>query len=187
MLNLNFSPFPELTTHRLHLRGILPGDDERLFLLRTNDEAMRYLDRYSPKDLNDVHAYIQTIEDGIARNTAIVWAIALKEDPRLIGTIAFHQIDKQNARAELGYMLMPEFWNKGLATEALQKIIGVGFNQFGFHSMIANINPGNEASRKLLLKAGFVKEAYFREDFYFNGRFIDSEIYALLQSDPRDY
>jgi ribosomal-protein-alanine N-acetyltransferase len=48
------------------------------------------------------------------------------------------------------------------------------------HSIEANINPENIASRKLLEKTGFVREAYFKENYFFNGKFIDSEIYSLL-------
>lgn len=66
--------------------------------------------------------------------------------------------------------------------EALPEVIGFGFNQLNLHSICANINPGNNASRQLLIKHGFVKEAYFKEDYYFNGRFLDSEIYGILKS-----
>ena len=64
--------------------------------------------------------------------------------------------------------------------EALCAIIEYGFNQMKLHSIEANINPDNIASQQLLEKAGFVREAYFRENYYFGGRFIDSAIYSLL-------
>jgi ribosomal-protein-alanine N-acetyltransferase len=48
------------------------------------------------------------------------------------------------------------------------------------HSVEANVNPGNIASASLLKKHGFVKEAYFKENYFFNGNFHDSEIYSLL-------
>jgi len=44
----------------------------------------------------------------------------------------------------------------------------------------ANINPANENSRRLLLSLGFVKEAYFKENYFYNGEYLDSEIYSLL-------
>jgi ribosomal-protein-alanine N-acetyltransferase len=48
------------------------------------------------------------------------------------------------------------------------------------HTIKANINTGNDASRQMLLKHGFLKEALFRQDYYFNGKFLDSEIYGLI-------
>jgi ribosomal-protein-alanine N-acetyltransferase len=87
---------------------------------------------------------------------------------------------KENYRAEVGYMLLPEFWKKGLAKEALLKVIEYGFDEMKLHSIEAHISPRNAASASLLGKTGFVKEAYFKEDFFFNGAFEDTAIYSLL-------
>ncbi len=65
-------------------------------------------------------------------------------------------------------------------SEALEAVINYAFNTLKLHSIEANINPENNASRQLLIKAGFNKEAYFKENYYFNGHFIDSEIYSLI-------
>lgn len=70
-------------------------------------------------------------------------------------------------------------------TEALRAMLACGFSKMKIHSVEANINPKNESSRAVLLKCGFVKEAYFRENYYANGQFLDSEIYSLLERDLR--
>jgi [ribosomal protein S5]-alanine N-acetyltransferase len=77
-------------------------------------------------------------------------------------------------------MLHPNFWNKGIMKEALLAAIDFGFNQMKLHSIEAHINPDNVASGILLEKTGFVREAYFKEDFFFRGKFSDSAIYSLL-------
>jgi ribosomal-protein-alanine N-acetyltransferase len=59
-----------------------------------------------------------------------------------------------------------------------------GFNTVGLHSIEANIAPENIASARLLEKAGFVREAYFRENLFFNGRFLDTVIYSILAPSP---
>jgi ribosomal-protein-alanine N-acetyltransferase len=48
------------------------------------------------------------------------------------------------------------------------------------HSLEANVDPANAASIKLLEKKGFLKEAHLKENVFFNGRFIDSAIYSLI-------
>jgi ribosomal-protein-alanine N-acetyltransferase len=111
----------------------------------------------------------------------IQWAMSLKTDNKLIGTIGYHIIDKDNHRAEIGYMLHPLQWNKGLMSEAIQAVVDYGFNELGLHSIEARINPANEASSKILQKYGFIKEGYFKENYFFEGRFYDSEIYSLLK------
>jgi ribosomal-protein-alanine N-acetyltransferase len=119
-------------------------------------------------------------KDYLEKN-GIVWALINKESGKFMGHFAFFHIKHDDCRCEVGYMMLPEFWNKGLMTEALKKMIPLAFGPMNFHSIEANLNPGNEASRRILEKLGFEKEGYFKENFYFNGTFIDSLIYSLLE------
>ena len=181
MLKLDFSSFPVLETERLLLREHALSDAENLFALRNNPEVMRYIDRERPKKLLDAQNFIENFNTGFAQGQHLAWVMALKEKPdEMIGSIGYWRTNLANYRAEIGYMLHPNFWRKGLVSEALQTTIAFGFNQMKLHSIQANINPGNNASRQILLKHDFIKEAYFKEDFYFNGQFLDSEIYSLL-------
>ena len=68
-------------------------------------------------------------------------------------------------------------------SEALLKVIEFGFNEFKLHSIMGNVNPQNKRSIKLLEKYGFKKEAHFREDYLYNGKYLDSIIYCLLEND----
>ena len=181
MLQPHFSPFPIIDTERLHLRQITRQDDEALFMLRTEDAANKYLNRARPAKVAEVHELIDKIQAGIDNNNSIAWAIALKENPsQLIGTISYHIIDKSNYRAEFGYMILSPYWRKGLVSEAIKALLDYGFNTMKLHSIEAHINPNNEASKNILLKHGFVKEAYYKENFYYNGKFLDSEVYSLV-------
>lgn len=101
----------------------------------------------------------------------------------MLGYVGFWRIDLDNHRAEVGYSLLEKYFGKGIGNEALAAVIQYGFTQQQFHSLEANTNPANIVSQKLLEKNGFVREAYFRENYYFDGKFIDSAIYSLLKSD----
>lgn len=182
-LELNFNPFPVLQTQRLSLRQITMADAEDFFLLRSNKEAMKYIDKALFQSVTDAYELINRIEEGVMANERISWGISLKENPKLIGTISFHRIEKEHFRAEVGYMLFPEYWNKGLLSEAMKAVLDFGFNTVKLHSIEGIINPKNLISAKLLQKFGFVKEAYFKESFFYNGNFLDTEIYSLLKSD----
>ena len=70
--------------------------------------------------------------------------------------------------------------------EALNAIINFGFKNINLHSIEANVNPDNSQSIKLLKKIGFQQEAYLKENYYFNGQFIDSMIFSLIKSDYLD-
>ncbi len=65
--------------------------------------------------------------------------------------------------------------------EALLAVHDFGFKEMKLHSIEAHINPANTASAAILESAGYIREAYFREDYFFNGIFLDSAIYSLLE------
>ena len=181
MLELNFSPFPEIKTKRLLLRKMTKADATELLFLRSDENVMQYIGREKIKTVEEAEGYIQKINTAVDANESIMWAIALPDGPgTMIGTICFWNILKEHYRAEVGYMLHPGFWNKGLMKEALLAAIDYGFNQIKLHSIEGHINPANAVSGILLEKCGFIKEAYFKENFYFKGNFFDSAVYSLL-------
>ena len=111
----------------------------------------------------------------------IQWAITLKENPAtLIGTIGYWRIIPEHYRAEIGYMLHPSCWGKGIMKEALNAVIKYAFEKMKLHSIEANINPDNIPSAALLESCGFIKEAFHKENYYFDGVFYDSIIYSRL-------
>lgn len=181
MLELSFKPFPIIETNRLVLREITKKDAENFYRLRSNKEAMRFIDKPLAESIDEIKSFIKYIDKKRKDNDAISWGISLKDGGELIGTISFHSIEKENYRAELGYMLLPEYWHKGLISEAIPKVLNFGFNDMKLHSIAANINPNHEVSRKVLEKFKFKKEAYFKENHYFDGKFYDTEIYSLLK------
>ena len=63
---------------------------------------------------------------------------------------------------------------------AVQDILNIP-EQLNIHSIEAVVNPENNASIKILEKNGFVREAYYVEDYYFEGKFLDSAVYSLLE------
>jgi ribosomal-protein-alanine N-acetyltransferase len=77
-------------------------------------------------------------------------------------------------------MLLPEYHGKGIITEAIKETVKYGFEIMKLHSIEAVIDPENLASEKVLLKSGFIKEAHFKENEYYEGRFLDSVIYSIL-------
>ena len=181
MLETNFSPFTEIHTERLLLRCIKNTDAPEILSLRSNELVMQYVDRERPKNIEEAEAWIEMVLESLKNNDGIMWAICLKEDPgKLIGNIGYWRLVKKHYRAEIGYMLQPGHWNKGIMKEALLAVIDFGFRSIKLHSIEAHINPENVVSGILLEKTGFTREAYFKEDFYFRDRFIDSAVYSLL-------
>ncbi len=181
MLEVNFSPFPNLKTERLILRRLDKTDVNDLLTLRGNPEIMKYIPRPLTKTVEEALEHIAKIDDGIDTDQGINWAICLKTDNKFIGIIGHYKIQKENYRAEIGYMLLPEFHGQGIITEAIQEALNYGFDVLNLHSVEAIIDPRNEASERVLQKNGFVKEAHLLENGFYDGTFLDMVIYSLLK------
>ncbi len=173
--------FTELETGNYKLIRLTTERAEDVFRLRSDPEAMKFIDRPRPKDINDIHKFIKTLDEDFEANRSMFWAIIHKASNEMAGSIAFYHIQPENFRAELGYMLFPSFWGKGVMSKCINTVLDFGFDELNFHSVEAHINPANDGSRKILQKFGFVSEAYFRENFFFDGQFLDSEVFSLLK------
>ena len=180
MLSFNFTPFPVIETERLLLKQITNDDVNEVFELRSNPETMKYIPRPLVKTTEDALEHIAMIEEKILSNTGINWGITLKGSSKLLGIIGYYRMQPENYRAEIGYMLLPQFHGQGIITEAVKRLITYGFNDLKLHSIEAVIDPENRASEKVLQKCGFAKEAHLRECEFFEGKFIDKVIYSLI-------
>ncbi|POY38755.1 N-acetyltransferase [Flavobacterium alvei] len=182
MINLIFNPFPNLETERLLLRRVVNKDVEQIFALRSDKEVMKYIPRPLVKTKDDALAHITMIDEKIDTNEGINWAITLKNNDKLIGIIGLYRIQPEHFRAEIGYMLLPEYHGKGIVSEAINEVVNYGFASIKLHSIEAIIDPKNFASEKVLQKNGFVKEAHLKENEYYEGRFLDTVIYSIINN-----
>lgn len=182
MLQPDFSVFPEIQTARLLLRKVTAKDASEVFKLRSDEQVMQYIDKERAATVLDGEVFINRIISSLNNNDGITWAITLKENPQtLIGTIGYWRLIKEHYRAEIGYMLNPDYWKKGIMKEALENVIEFGFNDLKLHSIEAQINPENATSAGILISTGFIKEAHFKEDYLFNGVFKDTVVFSRLQ------
>ncbi len=180
MLEINFLPFQILQTERLILRRVDKEDVREIFALRSDQEVMKYIPRPLLKTEEEAIAHITAIDEKIDSNEGINWAITQKGNPKLIGIIGHYRLKLEHFRSEIGYMLLPEYQGKGIISEALKEVINYGFEVMKLHSIEAIIDPENIASEKVLKKNGFLKEAHFKENEYYQGRFIDTAVYSIL-------
>ena len=181
MLSFTFQPFPELHTERLLLRKMTLADAPGVQRLRADEAVMRYINRPLTKTVAEAEQWIRVVLEALEMNSGITWCICLKEAPMdHAGSIGLWRIEKENHRAEIGYMLEPALHGKGIMTEAIGAVLEYAFKVMRLHSVEAQIDPGNIASASLLKKAGFVQEGYFRENCYYNDAFSDTAVYGLL-------
>src|ERR1700756_3046068 len=152
MISLNFSPFPLLETERLYLRAITEDDKHEMFALRSDKQIMQYIARPLMTTIEEITEFIKSINSSIEKQEYINWGIALKNNNKLIGTVGFYRMAKENYRAEVGYMLHTNFHKQGIMQELMPVVLEYGFKQMNLHSIEAVIDPRNKDSENVLLK-----------------------------------
>jgi [ribosomal protein S5]-alanine N-acetyltransferase len=186
MLDLTtvFTTFPLLETERCQLRDVSNDDADALFRILSSPDVSRYLGRHPISTMDEVMLRVNTYRKTFTDQTGIAWMITDRTHGELIGTCVLWKLDAKHHRAELGYILSPEWWGKGIIPEVASAVLAYGFNQMGLHSAEAQIAPANNASRRVLEKLGFVQEGYFRENFYnpVTEGFEDTAVFSLLKS-----
>ena len=180
MLEYTFNPFPILTTDRLVLRSLTKEDEEDFFNLRQIDSIGEFINRAPLKTRQEIKEKIAFLLDGTANNKWITWMITQKGSNQMIGSICLWNIDPENYRAEIGYELHPNFQGLGIMGESVKAVLQYGFNEMGLHSVEGSTMPSNIQSIKVMERAGFVREAYFKEVEFFEGKFWDRVVYSKL-------
>lgn len=180
MLELNLQPFPTLETERLILRELTLDDVDDFYTLRTDDRYYQFIDKPKTITKEEVEKKVQRAIDLTKNNEGISWGITLKSSSALIGSVDYWRVIKAHYRSEIGYMLHADYYRQGIMTEALQATIEYAFKHIKLHSIEANIAPTNISSIKLVEKCGFVREGYLKENYLYNGTFLDTCIYSLL-------
>ena len=172
MIDFSFTPFPFLTTKNYSLRNLMPEDEQEIFALRSSDEINKYLDRPKANTLDDARNFITKIINGIAKNESIFWVVTPKDESKFLGSICLWNISKEEAKAELGFELLPVNHGKGIMQEVIPKILQFGFGEMKLKTIEAELSPRNLKSVRLLEKNNFKLAAEDEEN-------PDSVIYAL--------
>ncbi len=178
-----FEKFPILKSERLLYRELHLKDASDLYFIESNDDVVKYMDKYKMESVEASKKYIESCNEYYKKREAIEWKIIDKNTNQYIGNIGFWKIIAEHCRGEIGYSLNPKYWGSGYMSESLKTIIRFGFSELNLHSVEANVNPKNANSIKLLEHVGFKKEGYFRENFLFKNKFIDTITYSLLERD----
>ncbi len=175
--------FPVIQTERLDLTSLSFLDAENFYQLRSNVEFIKYLGIYPLKSISDAEEHIEKLLYNYQLKNGLSWKISLKSSRNLIGYVGYWTIDYQHFNAEIGFGLHPQYQGKGIMSEAIKAIVNFGFEKLGLHSIKANVDQYNKASIQLLINNNFRKEAHFRENYFFDGEFIDSLFYCIIKSD----
>lgn len=170
MQEINFTPFPELTTKHFILRSLNISDENEIYKLRSDDQVLEYLDRPKAQSIEDARQFIEKVKMGIANKEVIYWVIRAVINPQLVGTVCLWKISLELSKAEIGFELLPEHWGKGIMQEVVPAVIKYGFEILKLISIEAEVDPFNLKSIVILEK----------NEFVFNRKTEKTVIYSLI-------
>jgi RimJ/RimL family protein N-acetyltransferase len=117
-----------------------------------------------------------------AKETSPPRAFAIEVHGRAAGGIGLELFDDvHRGSAEIGYWLGRSFWGHGLATEAVVAVAQYGFERLGLERIQAQVFAWNDASTRVLVKAGFAFEGRLRRHVIKEGRIGDALLYARVR------
>ncbi len=163
-----------LKTARLTLRPQQQGDAEALFTILNDAEAMCFWGRPPITGLAVVDELVREQQAAMAKGLCQYWT-ALEGDDA-IGSVDLSLI--QDDSAELGFLLRPDRWGKGLASEAVGAVVSHAMGEMGLRRMASAVQVENRKARRVLEKAGFALVER-RSVAIASGQFRDCAFYLL--------
>jgi [ribosomal protein S5]-alanine N-acetyltransferase len=169
---------PTLRTPRLILRQLRLADAPSLHVAMSDKAHMRWWSSAEHKNVAETQAYIgwNASED----EGHLCWAITERNDQALGWVIL---MPRRDGVQEVGYILRPDHGGRGLTKEAVWAAVGYGFSALGLRRIMADIDPENIASIRLVEALGFRLEGQLRDEWKTHIGIRDSLIYAVLARD----
>ena len=171
--------FQDIKTKRLVIREYSDMYLERVFEFRSDPSIYSsYTKKQNTKD--ELKVYLkENITEFNKQDGYSVFLILLEE--KVIGEIAIMYWDHNNEKSEIGYAIGPMYRRKGYAYEAVSEIVKYMFETMKRNRLQAATDYDNNASRRLLMKLGFIEEGPFRQTEYKDGVWKNSCSYGLLR------
>jgi RimJ/RimL family protein N-acetyltransferase len=171
-----------IQTARLTLRPFSAGDFDDLYAYQSRPEVARYLhwdarDRAQAREALARQCAETTLRaEGDWLTFAVVWRAAGK----VIGEVGLKLVSREHRQGEIGFVFNPDHHGRGLATEAAEAMLTLGFGAIGWHRIIGSCDARNHPSARLMERIGMRREAHFRQNEMIKGRWTDELVYAIL-------
>lgn len=178
-----YAKLPTLETERLRLRRVSMQDADQMFAYASDDEVARYVTWDTHSSIDDSKNFIQFILYQYAKDDIAPWAIELKENGRMVGTVDFVWWKPDQQIAEIGYVLARECWGQGIMTEAAAALLKLGFGGMELDRIQARCFSENIGSQRVMEKIGMSYEGTLRKGIKIKGRHWDIKMYSILKEE----
>ena len=160
----------EIRTERLRLRPARPDDLAAMHAILADPRATAFWSTPPHAGLEETRAWLQSmidIPDGEGEDFIV------EQDGQVIGKAGLYRFP------EIGFILHPDCWGRGLAGEAVRAVADRGFAVHGLDRIEADVDPRNVASLRLLTRLGFVETSRKKRTWKVGETWCDSAYLRL--------
>ena len=171
-------------TARMRLRTYVAEDLEAFHDLHSRPDVARYLPWDTRDEAASRSALARHRDPSLDKDGDGLTLAALdKETGRLVGELVLILRSVEHRGAEIGYVLHPDFWGRGLATEGARVLLDIAFTTLDLRRVVARLDARNTPSAAVLTRLGMRHEAHLVQNELFKGEWSDEDQFAILRSE----
>jgi RimJ/RimL family protein N-acetyltransferase len=175
-----------LTNERLFLREFKESDWEDVHKYASQEKVCQY-QVWGPNTEEESQAFVKQVLVDTAKKprTRYMFSIVLKGHERMIGAGEINIRDFNNKSGEIAYIVNPDYWGNGIATDVAKILIEFGFSNFNLHRIYTHCDPRNIGSKMVLEKIGMTQEGRLRENLLIKDGWRDSLLFSVLEQERK--
>lgn len=172
---------PALEAADIYLRLMDEGDTDLIIRWRNTDFVRRNFIYQKPFTRQGHTAWIREMIDS---GKAVQFMICVKDTGKPVGSVYLRDIDHDHHKAEYGIFIGDrEALGKGFGTQAAGLMIRYGFEELKLHKVMLRVLAENLPARKSYEKAGFVQEAYLKDEVFLENHYKDVIYMAVIDGE----
>lgn len=169
---------------RIYLRLMTRDDTENIVNWRNKEEVRSQFIYQKPFTKESHEKWIETM---IETGKVVQMMIVENDTDKAIGSVYVRDIDMEHKKGEYGIFIGElDYLGKGYGTEAAELMIEYAFEFIGLHKLMLRVYAENERAIKSYQKAGFVKEAYLKDDVCVAGQYRDIVLMAVINKEDKE-
>jgi len=184
VIKLQSTPFPVLSTRRLHLRKPTLKDSAAYHRILNHPDIAHFTDLPQNPTNKRSERFVGWMSKLQSRGKGIAWILECKTSGDILGAIRINSVEKKALCGLIGYELHPDKWGCGYTSEALGVVVRYAHTDLLLNRLEAWTAIGNDASNRVLEKNHFQHEGTQREKAFFNGKRHSLNLYGRLAADP---
>jgi RimJ/RimL family protein N-acetyltransferase len=175
---------PELHGDRITLRELRPSDAESLFTELASPEVKRFM-WAPPPDVDAFRRFIEWTHAERATGKYICYGIVPAGEEGAVGVFELRQLQPGFFRGELGFVMPPRLWGRGIFLEGATLVLDFGFSVVRIHRVEARSAVDNDRGNAALEHIGALREGRLKQAFLRDGVYVDQYLWGIVDTDWR--